>query len=61
MAEKIVEGKLNKYYQDNCLIQQKWFKDESKTIQNLLDEAMTKLGEPLEVTRIIYWEFGKGV
>jgi elongation factor Ts len=59
MSEKIVEGKLNKYYQENCLLQQKWFKDESKTIQNLLDEAMTKLGEPLEITRILYWEFGK--
>lgn len=59
MAEKIVEGKLNKYYQENCLLQQKWFKDESKTMQNLLDESMTKLGEPLEITRILYWEFGK--
>ena len=58
MAEKIVEGKLNKYYQENCLLQQKWFKDESKTMQNLLDEAMTKLGEPLEILRILYWEFG---
>jgi elongation factor Ts len=56
---KIVEGKLNKYYQENCLLEQKWFKDESKTIRNLLDEAMTKLGEPLEVRRILYWEFGK--
>jgi elongation factor Ts len=56
---KIVEGKLNKYYQEHCLLEQKWFKDESKTIRNLLDEAMTKLGEPLEVRRILYWEFGK--
>lgn len=56
---KIVEGKLNKYFQENCLLEQKWFKDESKTMQNLLDEAMTKLGEPLEVRRILYWEFGK--
>jgi elongation factor Ts len=59
MLAKIVEGKLNKYYQENCLLEQKWFKDESKTIKNLLDEAMTKLGEPLEVRRILYWEFGK--
>jgi elongation factor Ts len=56
---KIVDGKLNKYYQEKCLLEQKWFKDESKTIRNLLDEAMTKLGEPLEVKRILYWEFGK--
>ena len=56
---KIVEGKLNKYYEDNCLLEQKWFKDESKTIRNLFDEATTKLGEPLEITRILTWEFGK--
>jgi elongation factor Ts len=59
IAPKIVEGKMNKYLQENCLLEQKWFKDESKTIRNLLDEATTKLGEPLEVTRILYWEFGK--
>jgi elongation factor Ts len=59
MIPKIVEGKLNKYYQENCLLEQKWFKDESKTMRNLLDEATTKLGEPLEVRRILYWEFGK--
>jgi elongation factor Ts len=59
MLNKIVEGKMNKYFQENCLLEQKWFKDESKTMRNLLDEATTKLGEPLEVTRILYWEFGK--
>ena len=59
IAEKIVEGKLNKYLEENCLLNQKWFKDESKTIQNLLDEATSKLGEPLEVKRILIWEFGK--
>jgi len=59
MLPKIVEGKLNKYYQENCLLEQKWFKDESKMMRNLLDEAMIKLGEPLEVRRILYWEFGK--
>jgi elongation factor Ts len=56
---KIVEGKLNKYYEENCLLEQKWFKDESKTIRNLLDEAVAKLGEPLEIRRILFWEFGK--
>ena len=56
---KIVEGKLSKYFEEKCLLEQKWFKDESKTIRNLLDEAVTKLGEPLEVRRILYWEFGK--
>jgi elongation factor Ts len=59
MVSKIVKGKLNKYFEEKCLLEQRWFKDESKTIKNLLDEAMTKLGEPLTITRILYWEFGK--
>jgi elongation factor Ts len=59
IAAKIMEGKLEKYYQENCLLEQRWFKDESKTIKNLLDEAITKLGEPLEIKRILIWEFGK--
>jgi elongation factor Ts len=59
MVEKILEGKLNRYFSDNCLLEQKWFKDESKTIKNLLDENISKLGEPLEVRRILLWEFGK--
>ncbi len=59
IAGKIVEGKLQKFYQEKCLLEQKWFKDETKSIQNLLDEAISKLGEPLEVRRFLIWEFGK--
>ncbi|MDD4382114.1 MAG: elongation factor Ts [Candidatus Dojkabacteria bacterium] len=59
ILEKIVEGKLNKYFQENCLLEQKWFKDESKTISNILDEATQKMGEPLIISRMLIWEFGK--
>ena len=59
ILDKIIDGKLNKYISDNCLLEQKWFKDESKTIQNLLDENTQKLGEPLVVRRMLLWEFGK--
>lgn len=59
IADKIIEGKLSKFFSENCLMEQKWFKDESKTIRNLFDEAVSKLGEPLEVKRILFWELGK--
>lgn len=59
IVQKIVEGKLNSFYQEKCLLSQKWFKDESKSIQNLLDESILKLGEPLEIRRFLIWEFGK--
>lgn len=59
IAEKVIEGKLNKYFSDKCLLEQKWFKDDSKTIHDLLEESIVKLGEPIEIRRILYWEFGK--
>ena len=59
IAEKMVEGKLNKFYQEKCLLEQKWFKDDSKTIHDLLEEATAKLGEPIEIRRMLIWEFGK--
>ncbi|HOF79161.1 MAG TPA: elongation factor Ts, partial [Candidatus Dojkabacteria bacterium] len=59
IREKIVEGKLSKFFSEKCLLEQKWFKDETKTISNLLDEATQKLGEPLEIRRMLLWEFGK--
>ncbi len=59
IMDKIVEGKLSKYFAEKCLLEQKWFKDESKTIKALLDETIQKMGEPIEVSRILVWELGK--
>lgn len=59
IAEKIIEGKLSKFYAEKVLLEQKWFKDESKTIRNLFDEAVQKMGEPLTIRRILFWEIGK--
>ncbi|HVX93245.1 MAG TPA: elongation factor Ts [Candidatus Dojkabacteria bacterium] len=59
MIDKIMQGKFEKYYEVNCLLNQKWFKDESKTIQNLLDETVQTLGEPLVIKKIMFWELGK--
>lgn len=49
MAEKIMQGKLAKYYGEVCLLNQIYFKDETKTIQQLLDEATAKIGEKIEI------------
>ena len=58
IVEKIIDGKLSKFYEEKCLLQQKWFKDESKTIQNLLDEAISKFGEAITIRRFLVWKFG---
>jgi len=59
IVDKIVEGKLNKFYAEKCLMEQKWFKDDSKTIRNYVDEMIGQLGESITVKRITVWEFGK--
>jgi len=59
IIDNIVEGKLKKYLSEKCLLEQKWFKDESKTIRNLLDDIVQQLGEPISIRRFMIWEFGK--
>ena len=49
MLDKIIEGKLQKWYAESCLLQQPFIKDESLTVQQLIDRAVAKLGEKIEV------------
>ncbi len=51
IVDKIVEGKLNKYYQETCLLHQLFVKDDSKTIEQLLRELIGKLGENMKIRR----------
>lgn len=53
MQAKILEGKLASHFRDHVLLEQPFIKDESKTVQNLLDEATQKFGERIEVSRFI--------
>jgi elongation factor Ts len=56
---KIVEGKLNAYIADIVLLEQAFVKDDSKTVQQLLDEASAKLGERLAVRRFARFKLGE--
>jgi elongation factor Ts len=51
MVEKIVEGKLEKFYQEVCLMKQPFFKDDSKTVGEVVVEAIATLGENIKVRR----------
>ena len=59
IVEKIVEGRLNKFYSEKCLLDQPWIKDDSKTIGDLVREYITKLGENIKVRRFCRFEVGK--
>jgi elongation factor Ts len=51
MQEKILEGKLSSYFQDQVLLEQPFIKDEGKKVRDLLNEATQKFGERIEVSR----------
>jgi len=61
IIEKIVEGKLEKYFQTNCLKEQLFIKDNSKNINQLLLELITKLGENIVIKRFARFQLGEEI
>lgn len=57
--EKIIKGKLEKYYQEQCLLEQAFIKDPSVTIQDLLSQKIAKLGENLTISRFTRYQLGQ--
>lgn len=58
VAEKIVEGKLAKFYEENCLLEQPFIKDEGIKIKDLITQTVAKLGENIVVRRFVRLEVG---
>jgi len=58
MREKILQGKLAKRFEDICLLNQKFIKDDSKTVQEYLSDAIAKLGENIVIRRFVRLEVG---
>ncbi len=59
IIEKIIEGKLQKFYTEVCLLKQSYFKEEKKTIEDLIAEKIHKLGENITVKRFIRYQVGE--
>ena len=60
VVPRIVEGKLEAYFKDHCLLEQPYVKDDAKTIRQLLDEVGAKLGEKVAVRRFVRYKLGEG-
>lgn len=58
IIEKIIEGKLNKYFSEMCLLEQLFVKDDSKTVQDLVKEKISSLGENIQITRFSRFQIG---
>ncbi len=59
IAEKIVEGRIKKYYKEVCLMEQPFIKDDSKSIADLINEAVAVLGENIQIGRFTRMALGE--
>ena len=61
IVERMIEGRIKKYYEDVCLLNQPFVKDSSKTIKDILTEATLKIGEKISIRRFVRYELGEGM
>jgi elongation factor Ts len=61
VLDKIVEGKLTKFYSERCLIDQPFVKDQDRTVKQLLEELMAKTGEKCLVRRFVRYQVGEDI
>lgn len=61
IIEKMVEGRIEKYYKEVCLMEQPFVKDPERTIAQLINEAVAKIGEKITVRRFVRYEMGEGL
>ena len=59
IIEKMIDGRLNKFYQENCLMEQAFIKDPDKKVQDLLTETIATLGENISINRYIRFAVGE--
>jgi len=59
VIEKIVAGKMEKFYEENCLYEQHFIKDEGITIKELVDQAIAKMGENIAIRRFSRFKVGE--
>ncbi|OPZ85883.1 MAG: Elongation factor Ts [Firmicutes bacterium ADurb.Bin419] len=61
IVDKMVEGRIDKFYKEICLLEQPFVKDPDKTIQQLLTEKVATIGENITIRRFVRFERGEGI
>lgn len=61
IVEQIVEGRLEKFFNQNCLLEQEYIRNDDKTVQELLTEKIAELGENINIRRFTRYELGEGI
>lgn len=61
IVEKMVEGRIGKFYEEFCLLEQSFIKDPDKTISTLINEKISTIGENISLRRFVRFELGEGL
>ena len=61
VAEKIVAGRIDKFYEEVCLLEQDFIKDPDKKVQEVLTEKISSIGENITIRRFVRFERGEGI
>jgi elongation factor Ts len=61
VIEKIVDGKLERFYSEACLLEQTYIKDGDITVKDLLDALVGKIGENIQIRRFARFQLGEGI
>lgn len=59
MIDKIVDGQINKFYKESCLMSQAFIKDPKKSIEDHLNDAIAKIGENIKIKRFVRYQLGE--
>ena len=61
VLEKMVAGRIEKFYKENCLLEQVFIKDGDKTVTDVINESIAKIGENINVRRFVRYALGEGI
>ncbi|MBE9531908.1 MAG: translation elongation factor Ts [Proteobacteria bacterium] len=61
IIDKIIEGKIEKFYKENCLVEQSFVKNPDKSIGDIVTEAIAALGENISIRRFMVFKVGEGI
>ena len=59
IVEKIAEGKVQKFYKENCLLQQLYVRDPNLTVEDVINDVIAKIGENISIRRFVRYQIGE--
>lgn len=61
VVDKIIDGKMERFYGETCLLEQAYIKDTDRTVRDLIQDAIARLGENIQIRRFVRYSIGEGI